>query len=163
MVCALGAPAVNASRRERLTVIAGVVWLLSVAGGMTLLWRYSTAPGIAAVPPEEWPPESRIRPSPDRATLILMTHPRCPCTRASVEELDRLMARLEGRLAAHVLFVTPTDAPDGWEQTDLWRRAAAIPGVDVVRDGDGAEARRFNAPTSGQVMVYDAAGHLRFS
>jgi hypothetical protein len=144
-------------------VIAGAAWLLAVATGMTVLWRYSTAPGIPAAPPAEWPRESRIRPSPDLATLILLAHPRCPCTRASIEELDRLMARLDGRLVAHVLFVTPTDAPDGWERTDLWRSAAAIPGVDVVRDEDGAEARRFHSPTSGQVILYDAAGRLRFS
>jgi len=144
-------------------VIAGTAWLLAVATGMTVLWRYSTAPGIPAAPPHEWPRESRIRPSPDLATLILLAHPQCPCTRASIEELDRLMARLDGRLVAHVLFVTPTDAPDGFERTDLWRSAAAIPGVDVVRDEDGVEARRFHAPTSGQVILYDAAGRLRFS
>jgi len=144
-------------------VVAGAAWLLAVATGMTALWRYSAAPGLPAAPPLEWPRESRIRPSPDLATLILLAHPRCPCTRASIEELDRLMARLDGRLVAHVLFVTPTDAPDGWERTDLWRSAAAIPGVDVVRDEDGAEARRFHSPTSGQVILYDAAGRLRFS
>jgi hypothetical protein len=150
-------------RKELSMVIAGSAWLLAVAIGMTVLWRYSTAAGIPAAPPLEWPRESRIRPSPDLATLILLAHPQCPCTRASIEELDRLMARLDGRLVAHVLFVTPTDVPDGWERTDLWRTAAAIPGVDVVRDEDGAEARRFHAPTSGQVILYDAAGRLRFS
>ncbi len=167
MVCALVAPlvapAVGASRKELLTVIAGTVWVLAVATGMTVLWRYSIAPGIPGVPPQAWPRESRIQPSTDLATLILLAHPQCPCTRASIEELDRLMARLEGRLVAHVLFVTPTDAPDGWERTDLWRSAAAIPGVDVVRDEGGAEARRFHSPTSGQVILYDAAGRLRFS
>ncbi len=157
------APAVIASRKELLILIAGTAWLLVVAAGMTMLWGYSTAPGIPGAPPHEWPRESRIRPSPDLATLILMAHPRCPCTRASIGELDRLMARVEGRLAAYVLFVTPMDAPAGWERTDLWRSAAAIPGVVVVRDADGAEARRFNSPTSGQVIVYDAAGKLRFS
>jgi hypothetical protein len=154
---------VNASRKELLTLIAGVAWLLSVAVGMTGLWRYATAAGAPADPPRQWPRESRIQPRRDVATLILMAHPRCPCTRASIEELDRLMARVEGRIAANVLFVTPADAPEGWERTDLWRSAAAIPGVEVLRDEDGAEARRFRAPTSGQVILYDASGRLRFS
>src|SRR5262249_61730921 len=79
------------------------------------------------------------------------------------EALDRVRARADGGLAANVLFVTPADAPEGGERTDLWRSAAAIPGVTVERDEDGAEARRFNSPTSGQVIVYDAAGRLRFS
>jgi hypothetical protein len=44
----------------------------------------------------------------------------------------------------------------------LWETAAAVPGVRVVRD-DGAEAWRFGARVSGQVMVYDHAGRLQFS
>jgi len=73
------------------------------------------------------------------------------------------MARAGDRLTADVLFVTPPGASGGWEATDLWRGAAAIPGVTVVDDLDGVEARRFGALTSGQVLLYDAGGQLRFS
>jgi len=59
--------------------------------------------------------------------------------------------------------VKPAGLPEDWEQTDLWRRAAVIPGVDLTRDDDGAEARRFGAATSGQTVVYDGDGHLLFS
>jgi hypothetical protein len=38
-----------------------------------------------------------------------------------------------------------------------------MPGVHVLRDIDGAEARRFQAMTSGQTLLYDAAGRLQFS
>jgi hypothetical protein len=62
-----------------------------------------------------------------------------------------------------VLFVKPSDFPDGWEKTDLLAGAAAIPGVTVVRDDEGVEAGRFRAATSGQTMLYDAAGKLLFS
>ena len=41
--------------------------------------------------------------------------------------------------------------------------AAAIPGVRVLADGDGAAAAVFGAATSGHVLFYDAAGALRFS
>lgn len=90
-------------------------------------------------------------------------HPACPCSRASVEELDRLLAHAQGLVTANVLFFKPRDVPDGWEQTDLWRKAASIPGVRVVRDDEGAEAERFRAVTSGQVVLYSAAGELLFS
>jgi hypothetical protein len=93
----------------------------------------------------------------------MLAHPRCACTRASVEELSRLMARLRGRLEARVLFFQPASAPDGWSKTDLWRAAAAIPGVEIRRDAGGVEARRFGAETSGQVLLYDAVGRLLFS
>jgi hypothetical protein len=72
------------------------------------------------------------------------------------------MARLQGRLTAHVLFVKPEGAPAGWEKSDLWDKAAAIPDVRANWDIGGAEARLFHASTSGQVLVYSAQGRLLF-
>ena len=153
----------NGSHHRLLPGIAAALWVVAVVGGMAVLWRYSTAPGVPATPPLTWPRDSRVQPSSDRATLIVLAHPYCPCTRASIEELDRLMARVGDRMTAHVLFVAPAGVESSWEATDLWRTAAAIPGVTVVRDAEGIEAERFHAATSGQVVLYDAAGRLRFS
>src|SRR5215472_11422328 len=72
------------------------------------------------------------------------------------------MDQSAGRIAAHVLFVDPPGVSEGWDQTDLWSTAVAIPGVDVMRDRGGIEARRFGATTSGQVLLYDGAGRLMF-
>jgi hypothetical protein len=47
--------------------------------------------------------------------------------------------------------------------TDLWDSAGQIPGVAAVADEDGAEAHRFSAATSGQVVLYDSSGRLLFS
>jgi hypothetical protein len=62
-----------------------------------------------------------------------------------------------------VLFVKPPGFADEWEKTDLWSSAAAIPGVEVVRDEGGFEALRFRAATSGQATLYDRGGRLLFS
>jgi hypothetical protein len=131
--------------------------------GLGLLWAYDNAPGQAAAPPSLWPADSRIHLSTDRATLIMLTHPRCPCTRASIGELDRLMAQAQGRVMAHVLIVKPAGAGDDWEETDLLQSAASIPGVNVVVDDGGVEAHRFHALTSGQTVLYDTEGRLLFS
>jgi hypothetical protein len=40
--------------------------------------------------------------------------------------------------------------------------ASAIPGVTVMRDAEGAEARAFHGATSGDIMLYGAAGQLLF-
>ena len=133
-----------------------------IAVGLTLLWRYENASGPAAAPPSQWPLASGIHLATDRATLIMLAHPHCPCTRASIGELARLMAQAQGRVTAYALFVKPAGSSDDWENTDLWRNAAGIPGVNVVVD-DGVEAQRFHAVTSGQTVLYDAEGHLLFS
>jgi len=142
--------------------VAGISWLVAVAAGLAVLWSYENAPGTPATPPDHWPAASSLRRLPGIATLVMLVHPRCPCSRASLEELDRLMAHIPGVLLAHVVFVKPAGLPEDWEQTDLWRRAAAIPGISLTRDDGGAEARLFGAATSGQTVVYDGDGRLLF-
>jgi len=143
--------------------LAGAAWMLAVLGGMSTLWDHANRPGRSAHPPSHWPEQSRIERSPGRATLVMLVHPQCPCSRASVGELAALMAHAQGRLSAHVLFVEPPGLSDDWTGTDLWESAGAIPGVETVRDRDGVEARHFDAATSGQVVLYDTGGALRFS
>jgi len=117
---------------------------------------------MSASPPARWPAQSAIAPIAGRATIVMLAHPHCPCTRASLAELAVLMNRIGDRANAHVLFVRPPHVGEDWEQTDLWRTAARIPGVTVRTDVDGAEAKRFAAATSGQTVVYDDDGRLVF-
>ncbi|MDT5271371.1 MAG: hypothetical protein QOH49_3557 [Acidobacteriota bacterium] len=142
---------------------AGALWLLIIGSGVGLLWNYESTPGTAAATPDRWPADSRIEPAADRATLVMLAHPHCPCTRASINELARLMTQAQGRVTAYVLFVKPPDFSDAWVQSELWESAAAIPDVTPVLDDDGVEAGRFHAATSGQTVLYDSAGNLLFS
>lgn len=73
------------------------------------------------------------------------------------------MARLQGKVAAYVLFVKPRESGRDWEDTGLRRSAEAIPGVKVVFDSDGIAARRFGAETSGHTLLFGADGRLLFS
>src|ERR1041384_1455367 len=131
-------------KKNRLLPIAiGALWLLLIGIGIGFLWSYESTPGLAAAAPDRWPSASRIRPATDRATLIMLAHPHCPCTRASIGELARLMTQAQGRVTAYVLFVKPPGFATDWEKTDLWASAAAIPGVQVVGDDEGIEAGRF--------------------
>ena len=147
--------------RRSLFAFIIVVWLSVVAGGMALVWSYNHRPGEAAAAPARWPTDTRV-PRANGYTLVMLAHPKCPCTRATVEELSKLMAHTEGQLKAFVLFVKPRGVPKDWDRTDLWQSASAIPGVTVLNDDDGAEAMRFGAHVSGQVMVYDQEGKLVF-
>jgi hypothetical protein len=143
--------------------IAFASWVVAVGAGGTWLWRYAATAGIAATPPEQWPAQSSIRREAGGPTLLMLAHPRCPCTRASIAELAVLLDRLGPEAHAHVLFVRPRGVDAGWEKTSLWQSAAAIPGVTVHADPGGAEAAVFRATTSGQVLVYDTSGKLAFS
>ena len=79
-----------------------------------------------------------------------------------MEELNRLLAQCRGQVAAQVMFFKPALVSNDWVRTDLWRSAAAIPGVSVQEDANGAQARLFGAETSGYVLLYDTQGQLLF-
>jgi hypothetical protein len=145
-----------------LVAVGLLAWLSIVGAGFSKLWRYAYTPGIAATPPSDWPSRSLER---DRArpTLVMVLHPECGCSQASLEELSRLMARAPSRLSAVVLFDLPAGERAMSSTNFLWRAATAIPGVRARVDSGGQEAARFGARVSGQTFLYDAQGHLRFS
>jgi hypothetical protein len=56
----------------------------------------------------------------------------------------------------------PPGKADSWIHTDLWHAASDLPGTVVISDLGGREADLFRAAISGETVVYDAAGDLRF-
>ena len=155
----------EAAHARRLPWLSALViaWLIAASGGLWVLWAYDNAPGVEATPAGHWPAESRLVRAPDRPTVVLLAHPQCSCTPASLGELAEALARVRTAPRAYVVFLKPGSFPDGWEQTDLWKAAARIPGVTVVRDDDGVEAGAFGGATSGQTFLYDRDGGLQFS
>jgi hypothetical protein len=134
-----------------------------LASGFALFMGYANRAGLAAEAPNDWPAASRIERATDRATLIVLAHPHCPCTRATINELARITAKLGDKLTVYVLFIKPQGVEPSWEQTDTWTSAAEIPGVTVFSDDQGWESQFFDARTSGQTMLYDKNGKLLFS
>ncbi len=139
-----------------------VIWLGVVGIGLSWMWEYEATPGEVTTSLTHWPADSHIERNTDRPTLVLFAHPRCPCTRATISELALLMAHCHERVDARVLFFKPSSFFAGWEKTDLWSSAEAIPGVKVVCDEDGSEAKRFRATTSGYSLLYNSNGRLMF-
>ena len=143
------------------TAVVAFGWLVVIAIGLRGLLSYESAPGAVGAAPETWP-SSQVSLAPDRMTIVMLAHPHCPCTRASVSELAAIMAHVQGKAVAYVLFAKPGDSAANWEDTGLRRSAAEIPGVTVLSDPEGAEARRFGAETSGHTVLFSADGRLLF-
>jgi hypothetical protein len=139
------------------------LWLIGAALGQRVLLNYDYAAAAPGIPPETWPVRTKVPRTPGLPSIVVVAHPHCPCSRATVEELARIMALLHNRVTATVIFVRPSGFSQEWEMTALRRDAARIPGVSVVSDLNGVEASLFGAEASGQTMLYDAAGNLRFS
>ncbi len=143
--------------------VAVILWLAAVGAGFLLLIDYGLRAGSRGDPRLRWPTDASLVRSPDHATLLMIAHPRCPCTRASLRELAVIMTRCQGLLTAYLLFIKPPGTSEDWTRTDLWREAGALPGVTSVLDDGSVQAARFGATTSGQVLLYGADGRLMFS
>jgi len=141
---------------------AVLAWALVVAFGFGVLWRYAAAPGAAAHAPSHWPEAMSLARARDRATLVMFVHPECPCSRASLADLDNMVRRVPGRVSPLVVVAAPAGAKPGDGDDALSGLAARLPGVTIFQDIGGVEARRFGAATSGATLVYDAAGGLAF-
>ncbi len=150
---------------RRVTAVGGVViWAAACVGGLVGLARYRATAGDPAAVPDRWPAAAGLPLAAGADTLVVVVHPRCPCSRATVDDLAGLLARCPpGRLRTTVLFVRPAGVPAGWERTALYEAAAAVPGVAVVVDDGGRAAAAFGATTSGQAALYDPAGRLLFA
>ncbi len=136
--------------------------MAAAGAGLWRLAQYEFAAGELRAAPGEWPVESGVPRAADKFMLVVAVHPQCPCSRASIGELAKAMARVPGRLKAHVLFVHPARFGEEWARTDLWREAARLPEASVQLDEEGVEAMRFGANVSGEVFLYDPGGRLRY-
>lgn len=144
-------------------IVLSAVWLLAIGAGIALMLNYENTSGAEGITSEHWPAKAQIPLDPRRDTLVMFAHPKCPCTRASMDELSSLMEKCGGKVAAHVLFLKPKNFTEDWVESGLWKRAAAIPNVTVQADPEGLTAQRFGAETSGYVLLYSPNGQLLFS
>lgn len=139
-----------------------VLWGVAAAGGYWLGLDYASINGHLNDPVAIWPKNSGITRDSQRPTFVVFIHPKCPCTRATVRELDRLLARYRDRMTVYVVVYHPAAAAAGWEQTDLVASARELPGVQLVVDQDDVCLRAFGPSTSGECLLYSQSGKLLF-
>jgi hypothetical protein len=139
-----------------------IPWGLTVVAGMLVVGDYAARPGVAASAPASWPSESPIDRDGHRPTLLIFLHPLCPCSRASVAELASIASECGDRASIHAVLLQPGGGRR-WDHPGLEADLAALPRLRIWPDPGGTEARRFGAATSGQLLLYDPAGHPIFS
>lgn len=151
----------NVSRHRLLLVSAILLWVAAIILGARELWHYSRTPGKLAATPELWPEfvGAHVK---DKPALVLFLHPECPCSRATVTELSRIMTQTPRELEVMVYFLELDDENWSSEDGSLWRSVSRLPGVKLAHDTGGRLAKRFGVQTSGTILLYDSDGRLRF-
>jgi hypothetical protein len=143
--------------------LAAVIWAGTVAAAYRAIRLFESTPGEAANAPAQWPAASIVPRAGNEWSLVMLVHPHCSCSRASVEELRAVLDKAPADLRTYVLVYRPADSKPGWEQTQVVQNASTLRRVRVIVDEEGRESKRFGGFTSGQTLLYDDHGHLRFA
>ena len=143
--------------------ILASIWLGFALSGFFLLTKYDSIPGTAEISPTKWPSLSGLQISSSGPTLVMFLHPYCPCSPASVSELENVLALTGNGPKTYVFFIEPQGAKPGWSQSPLFMQASKISGITVKTDHKGKLASLFGAKTSGHCLLYSHTEDLLFS
>ena len=146
--------------RKRAWLVGLLFWLGLVAGGYAWLLRYSFAAGKTTTAPRRIPPSLAL-PASTRMQLFVALHPRCPCSRATVRELAKILNHGARASDVTVLMYKPADQEDSWLEGALLDECRRM-NCRVRPDPDGKLAASLGSLTSGGVALYDANGRLRY-
>ncbi len=144
-------------------ILAGMIWVATVAAAYEAIRRFETTPGLPASAPRAWPAATTVARTSGTWSLVMLVHPHCSCSRASVKELGEIVEKSRRDVQTTVLVYRPHEMKAGWERTNVYDAATRIRRARVLIDHDGAEARLFGGFTSGQTFLYDDQGRLRFA
>ena len=142
--------------------VAAVVWAATVGAAYRAIRIFESTPGRSAIAPLSWPERSGVRRTAGTWTLVMLVHPHCSCSRASVKELEAVLEKAPRHVQPHVLVYRPREYTPGWERTDVYASAKRLRRTTVLVDEDAREAKLFGGFTSGQTFLYDPEGKLRF-
>ncbi len=158
---------------NRLTILFIALWLGAIGAGLGILADYSATPGLVGQVPTSWPDNSPINRDQNNHTIIVSVHPRCPCTRATLDELEGVLAQSQSTpLVLALIFEPSPNYPhvsesdidvETFARTSITKRLKRIPGVQCIADPDSMIAQSFGALTSGHTLIYTPQGELAFS
>lgn len=138
-------------------------WLLFLSAGSAALARHEFSGAFPTAVAASWPGSGAIALDGQRDSLLLFIHPRCPCTPATLVELDRLLADFPEAFRVHIIVPVPESAAPEWRGGRAVEAAHRLPGARVSFDSGGMLAERFGARESGTVFVYAPDGTRRFA
>lgn len=138
------------------------MWALLVVGGFTALLNYQARPGAKETAPARWQLHTNFSLDQKKFNLIVSLHPQCPCSAATVEELNAILAQTASLMHVQILLFVPAGANPDWARTSLAAGAARLPNTTVTPDVDGVYAAAIGARTSGDSQLFDPDGRLIF-
>ena len=141
-----------------------IAWISAIAVGTFALWQYDSAPGPAGHGNLILASRARSElDEPNRFKICVFLHPRCPCSVATVRELERMLSLIAKPVDVQAYLYCPRSETEGWTKVGAGEVVRKIPGMNVTIDWEADLARQLGVGTSGHVLVYSPSGDLRFT
>src|SRR5687768_13393663 len=109
----------KATPMKRGWLLAFLIWWALIVGGYGLLFRYSFAVGKASPAPRSIPSSLAASVPLMKPQLFVALHPHCPCSRATVSELAKILTRATNSSDVTLLIFKPANEPDAWMEGTL--------------------------------------------
>ncbi|MDQ8202574.1 hypothetical protein [Pelagicoccus sp. SDUM812003] len=154
------------SKKARASLLGMVLlWSVGIASGSWLLLNHEFNTGALYRAPAALPEALQDHRSPDLPYLLALSlHPECACSRATIEQIDRLLAKNPDSI--QIVAVLSEQLAQGSELASKGRSyreaLAKLPHTTILSDEDGSIARHLGASLSGSIALYDADNQLRF-
>ncbi len=142
----------SAQEQSRLNVAVVLAWSVSLAILLLGLIAYGQTPGALNEPPQGASFNHELDTT--RYTLMVAVHPRCPCTAASLHELDRIIRQSQDRLHVTMLVYRPANQIDEWTVPKAIDNMEQHDNVIWKWDEEGKAAQAIGCMTSGSVVLY---------
>lgn len=148
--------------KTQLRAIFVATWaLLTFACFFVVLPSVGKDPSFSLALATEWPASTKLARGSTSGHLVVFVHPYCPCTRATLWNLDGavdstnltvsiVQLRTESLAAVHypISSIASTADKNGW---------------NLILDNEGVETDNFGASTSGECMLFNSKGSLLFA
>ena len=138
-----------------------LVWSLFVAISFLWLLNYKGGAGAVSDPQKLLPLNAGIVNTAQKSLYVFL-HPNCSCSTATVNELKRLLHSIEVKPLVNIYFADVGDK-EGIQQSSLWNSVSSIDGVKLLIDDDNEVIDLMGQKTSGNIVLYDEMGHLKFN
>lgn len=86
--------------------------MVAVGIGFHSLMLYKGRAGNSHPTPNTWPTNVLLALANDKPTVVMFAHPQCPCTKASLGELESLLSKANNRIEAFIIFYRPVESGD---------------------------------------------------
>jgi hypothetical protein len=144
--------------------LAILLWLALASAGILFVLQYDFTPATLIKTASSL--HRRLCKDCHPYELYVFLHPYCPCSSATLHELEALSNRLEKegntKVKIKIVFFKPGGDIKEWKKSSLWAHANKLKNVDIIIDQEGKLIKHYQAETSGETMLFDADGNCLF-